>query len=88
MSNFVKYDLGQVGAGASVAVTVTSRANVRLLDAHNFARYQRREDFRSIGGGAIRSPVRLKVPSSGHWYVVLDLGGGSGTIKSSVRVTE
>lgn len=86
MSNFVKYDLGQIGAGASVAVTLTSRANVRLLDSHNFACYQRGEDFRAIGGRAIKSPVVLKVPSPGHWYVVLDLGGGTGTIRSSVRV--
>ena len=86
-SNFVKYDLGQVGAGTSVAVTLTSRANVRLLDVGNFERYRRGESFRAIGGEAVRSPVRLSVPSDGHWYVVLDLGGGSGTITSSVQVS-
>ncbi len=86
-ANFVKYDLGQLDAGSAVAVTLTQRANVRLLDAHNFARYQRGEDFRQIGGEAVRSPVTLGVPSLGHWYVVLDLGGGTGTIRSSVSVS-
>ena len=86
MSDFVKYDLGQVGSDASVAVNLTSRANVHLLDSNNFARYQLGEDFRAIGGEAMRSPVRLRIPHGGHWYVVLDLGGGSGTINSSVEV--
>jgi len=85
-ADFVRYDLGQVAAGATVAVTLRQRANVRLLDAHNYARYQRDEDFRAIGGKAIKSPVMLKVPSAGHWYVILDLDGGSGPIRSSVRV--
>lgn len=33
-----------------------------------------------------RSPFRIPIPHSGHWYVVIDLGGYSGTVRSSVRV--
>ena len=66
-ADFVTYDLGQVNAGATVAVTLRQRANVRLLDAHNFARYRRDEALRAIGGKAIRSPAMLKISSAGHW---------------------
>lgn len=33
-----------------------------------------------------KSPYRITVPSSGHWYLTIDLGGYSGTIKHSVSV--
>lgn len=85
--DFVKYDLGQQPAGALVNVTLGQQANVRLLSSHEFSRYQRGESFNAIGGRAIRSPVRLRVPTAGHWLVVLDLGGGAGTITSSVTVS-
>jgi hypothetical protein len=85
-ANFVKYDLGQLDAGSVVEVTLAHRANVFLLDASGFSRYQRGEQVRAIGGQAVKSPVRLETPNSGNWYVVLDLGGAAGTIRSSVRV--
>jgi hypothetical protein len=88
MGAFVKYDLGYLEAGATAEVALDHRANVRLLDAVNFGRYQRGETFQYVGGQASRSPVPLTIPSAGHWYVVLDLGGGAGTIRSSVRVLQ
>jgi hypothetical protein len=85
-ADFVKYDLGQLPAKSIVTVTLAHRANVHLVDSPNFDRYRRGESFRGIGGEAVRSPVSLETPSSGHWYVVLDLGGARGTIESSVSV--
>ena len=85
-ADFVKYDLGQLNAGSVVEITLKHRANVQLLDASNFARYQRGENFQAVGGEAVESPVTLEAPNSGHWYVVLDLGGAEGSIESSVRV--
>ncbi len=85
-ADFVQHDLGSLNAGAVVEITLANRANVHLVDSHNFNRYRRGEDFRGIGGEAVRSPLRLQVPSGDHWYVVIDLGGGAGTIRSSVHV--
>jgi hypothetical protein len=48
--------------------------------------YRRGESFRGVGGEALRSPVKLEVPGTDHWYVVLDLGCAAGSIRSSVRV--
>jgi hypothetical protein len=85
--NFVKYDLGELGGGEVVSVEVRERANVLLLDQLNFTRYQRQQQFSYSGGQAERSPVKLRVPRPGHWYVVLDLGGASGTIRSNVTLS-
>lgn len=86
-AQFIKYDLGHLSGGEIVTVALKERANVRLIDASNLRLYQRGERYTFIGGHALRSPVRLEVPSRDHWYVVLDLGGASGTIHSNVSVS-
>jgi hypothetical protein len=85
-ADFVQYDLGSLNAGSVVEITLGHRANVHLVDAHNVNRYRRGEAFDGIGGEALRSPLQLRVPSTGHWSVVIDLGGAAGTIRSGVRV--
>ena len=85
--NFVKYDLGQLSGGELATVEVRERANVLLMDQPNFMRYQRHQQFNHHGGQALRSPVQLRVPTAGHWYVVLDLGGGTGTIHSNMTLS-
>lgn len=84
----VKYDLGRLERGSTVVVTLGSQANVQLMDASNYRVYaaSRRGQYRYTGGLAKRSPVRLAVPSSGHWFVAIDLGGYAGQIRSSVDV--
>jgi hypothetical protein len=79
--------LGQLKRGDIVEVTLSgSAANVRLLDSSNFSRYRRGQQHRYVGGLAQRSPVRLSVPSAGHWYLVVDMQGLRGTARSAVRV--
>jgi hypothetical protein len=57
------------------------------MDHTNFIRYQRGQQFSYHGGQALSSPVRLQVPTAGHWLVVLDLGGASGTIHSNLTLS-
>lgn len=76
----------QARAGAIVEVTLDQQANVRLLDPTNYSRFKSRQQCRGYGGRALRSPLRLQVPSSGTWYVVIDLGGSGGAIRHSVRI--
>ncbi len=57
------------------------------MDSHNFSLYQRGQRCRFHGGQVLRSPIQLQVPAAGHWYVVLDYNGGSGSIHSSVTVS-
>ena len=84
--NFLEYDLGHLMAGKIVEITLTSGANVRLLDSSNFNNYKQGRQHRYIGGLARKSPVRLQVPNSGHWYIAVDMQGLRGSTNASVKV--
>lgn len=85
--NFTYYDLKHLKRGQIVEVTLRGNAaNVLLLDSSNFASYKAGRRFRYYGGQATRSPVRIPVPQNGRWYVVIDLGGYGGQVRSAVNV--
>lgn len=69
-----------------VSVTLSSQANVLLMDSSNFQSYRAGRSYRYFGGHAKRSPVRLVPPHQGHWHVVVDLGGYSGSVRASVSI--
>ncbi|NQT11998.1 MAG: DUF1883 domain-containing protein [Planctomycetes bacterium] len=52
----------------------------------NFSAYRQGRQFRYHGGWMMKSAVRLMPPHQGHWHVVVDLGGNSGTIRASIRI--
>jgi len=83
---FLHFDIGQRKRGEMVEVTLTNGANVRLMDSTNFSSFKNGRRHKYHGGLAKRSPVRLQVPSDGHWYVVVDMQGLRGSTRASVRV--
>jgi hypothetical protein len=83
--NYLVYEV-DVGPLDVVEVTLDKQANVRLMDASNYQSYRSGRAHRYYGGLAKTSPLRLRAPSSGHWYVAVDLGGYAGTVRASVRV--
>ncbi len=83
---FIHNDLGQRKRGETVEITLTSGANVRLMDSSNFNNYKNGRRHRYIGGLAKRSPVILQIPRTGHWHVAVDMQGLRGSTKASVRV--
>jgi Domain of unknown function (DUF1883)/TIR domain len=86
-NKFAYYDLGQREQGEIVEITLSGNAaNVRLVDSSNFQSYKSGRSHRYIGGLAKRSPVHLRIPNSGHWYVVVDLMGLNGNVRTSARV--
>ena len=85
--NFVHHDLGQLNRGEVVEITLNgSAANVRLLDSTNLSSYRSGRQHNYYGGLARQSPVRLQIPYSGRWHVVVDMEGLRGTVRSSVRI--
>jgi hypothetical protein len=85
--NFLKYDLGQLKRGQIVEVTLSGNAaNVQLLDYSNLQNYINGRRYTYHGGLAKKSPIRISVPSSGHWFVTVDMRGLGGTTNASVRV--
>jgi len=67
-------------------VTLDGQANVMLVDDGNFSSYRLGHSFKYFGGWATRSPVRLSPPHHGHWHLIIDLGGYSGTVRAGVRI--
>jgi len=84
--NFLHNDLGHLGGGELIEVTLSNAANVRLMDGSNFDAYRCGGRHQYFGGHATRSPFRVAVPRSGHWHVAIDLGGYRGSVRASVRV--
>jgi Domain of unknown function (DUF1883) len=84
--NFLHNDLGMLNGGELVEVSLSSQANVRLMDSSNFSSYRNGSQHRFYGGLAKKSPIRLQVPGAGHWHVAVDLSGYAGSIRASVRV--
>ena len=84
---FIKHDLGHRTGGEIVEIILKGNAaNVRLMDSSNFQNYRSGRRHQYIGGHAKRSPVRLQIPRSGHWYVAVDMGGYKGRVSSSARL--
>jgi hypothetical protein len=83
---FVHHDLGHLRGGEIVEVTLSNRANVRLMDSSNFNSYRSGRRHTFYGGQATKSPTRITVPRSGHWHIAIDLGGYGGSIRSGIRV--
>ena len=84
--NFLQYDLKHRTRGEIVEITLTRGANVRLMTSSEFSNYKNGRRHRFIGGLAKQSPIRLQIPNSGHWYVVVDMQGLSGSTNASVQV--
>lgn len=84
---YLVWDLKQLKRGQRVKVTLTGNAaNVRLMDSSNYNSYRNGRSHRYTGGLVKRSPVVLGVPSSGHWYVTVDMQGLGGSTNASVEV--
>lgn len=84
----LKKDLGTLKKGSVVTVTLRQQANVLLLDSSNYRTYAagRGGRYKYFGGLMKKSPARIVVPANGHWFLAIDLGGGSGRINASVSV--
>lgn len=80
---FQRYNLGHLDPGATVVVTLSTGANVRLMTEAEFQNFRARRPHRYQGGLARRSPVRLPIPHSGNWIVTIDLAGLAATTVTS-----
>jgi hypothetical protein len=83
---FKHYDLHEQRAGTIVEVALNAVNNVRLMTAPNFQRFTEVLDFKYVGGVAKKSPVRLAIPESAHWHLVVDMEGHHGLADSAVKI--
>ncbi len=82
--NHLHYEL-DLGPEDMVEVGLDNKANVKLLDDSNYAKYRAGRRYEYIGGYATDSPVKLNSPGAGHWHLVIDLGGYPGTVHATVQ---
>lgn len=82
----LSFDLKQQKRGATAVVTLDKQANVRLMTASNYRSFMSGRRYSYQGGKATRSPARLAIPRSDHWFLVVDLGGLPGRVRASVAV--
>ena len=85
MMNFVHYQL-YLDSGQTVEVTVDTQANVKLMTEMDFHNYQSGRSHHYFGGRQTRRIGRIVPGHAGHWNLTIDLGGGVGTIRHSVRI--
>lgn len=84
--NFLKFTLGYQGGGRVVEANLSGvESDVFLVDDSNLRSFESGSDFRYFGGRYKQSPVRLQIPSPGHWTAVVMPGPG-GAVSASVRV--
>jgi hypothetical protein len=84
---FTQYHWNRLDKGATVVVTLTKAANVRLMDSTNFSAYKNGRAHKFHGGLVKTSPFRIVVPRSGSWYLTVDLMGlKASSVRSSVAV--
>lgn len=88
--NHICHDLGfQVITGPRLVVEVSINlpANVYLVNAQGYQNYLNGNEFIHEGGHATDSLYRIQIPSSNHWYVIIDNGDEPITgIQSSAKV--
>ncbi len=84
---YTVYNLGNLEKGNIVEVTLKGNAaNVLLLNSSNYNNYKNGRRYKCYGGYVKSSPYRIVVPSNGRWFVVINLGGYGGQVRSAVRV--
>ncbi|MBQ6313498.1 DUF1883 domain-containing protein [Candidatus Saccharibacteria bacterium] len=83
---FGYFDLGYLAGGEIVEVSISSAANVCLMEYADFFYYKNGCSFNYRGGYSRYSPVRITVPHGGRWYVTVDLGGYSGRLSYDCQI--
>jgi len=84
--NYLHYTV-EAGPGELVAVTLSDRANVRLLDSLNYYKHKLGKKYDTTDGGeAMDSPVTMRAPYKASWHVVIDLGPSGGEVRADVKV--
>ena len=83
---YTHYDLKELRAGTIIEVSLSAINNVRLMTGANFQRFTELLDFTYLGGVAKKSPIRIAIPETMHWHLVIDADGHNGLAESSVKM--
>lgn len=83
---FTHYDLKELRAGAIIEVSLNVVNNVRLMTSGNYQRFTEMLDFKYLGGVAKKSPLRVTIPETSHWHLIVDCEGHHTLAESAVKM--
>lgn len=69
-----------------VRVTLSSQANVKLMDVTNYNNYKHGRTYKCYGGLQLVHSLDWTPPYPGWWYVIIDLGGYAGSVTASAKL--
>ena len=88
--NHICHDIGfqmPMGTVISAEVTLNKPAYAYLVNAQGYQNYLEGKEFSYKGGYISNSPYRIPIPTSNHWYVIVDNGDNAITgITANVNV--
>lgn len=79
------HDRKYLDDGDVVIVNCNHQCNVLVMSDQDLHNYRSSDNYYYYGGHYRQLPARIRVPSTGWWNTVLDLGGGEATIRHSIR---
>lgn len=86
---FKYFNLKYLIEGNIVEITFQdTKNNIMLLDANNFSKYRFQKAFSFVGGIYHSSPVYFVVPSSGIWYIVIELKKYQKPVQVTVNILQ
>jgi hypothetical protein len=86
LSTHQEWELGAVSAGSWVLVTLWGAScDVMLLTPTDLERFREDRPFSFVGGHFQGTRVRLVIPTSGEWHVVV-VPGPTGPVEATVEL--
>lgn len=76
------------GENKEIRVTLSARANVRLLDTLNYYKYRAGRPYQSVSESSQDTRLRIKPPRKGEWHVIVDLKGQGEEVRAFVEVVD
>ncbi|MBN1834936.1 MAG: DUF1883 domain-containing protein [Spirochaetales bacterium] len=77
-----------VAQDKQIRVSLSNRANVRLLDTLNYYKYRAGRPYQSVSEFSEETRVQIKPPHKGEWHVIVDLKGQGEEVRAIVDVVD
>lgn len=77
------YDLGDRTKGTVIELTLSAKANIKLIDKMNLDLYKYGSDYKCASKFVEKSPYRMAIPEDRHWFLMVEQ---QGKLKHSVKI--
>jgi hypothetical protein len=76
------------GENKAIRVSLSNRANVRLLDTLNYYKYRAGRPYESESEFSEGTRLLIRPPHKGEWHVIVDLKGQGAEVRAVVDVVD